>query len=70
MAGTRHGMRKPAIEHEEVLCVDADVLLYETFLDDLTRSMQQHPIFIMARDHSIRCWHDGVMLLQCAGGIC
>ena len=35
-------------EHRWVLCVDDDVLLYETFLEDLIRSMQQRPSFFMA----------------------
>jgi len=63
-------MQKASVEHEEVLCVDSDVLLYETFLDGLTGSMQQHPTFIMARNCSIQSWHNTVISLQCAGGIC
>ena len=37
-----------SLEHHWVLCVDDDVLLYETFLEDLIRSMQQHPAAFMA----------------------
>ena len=41
-------MQGASAEHQWVLCVDDDVLLYETFLEDLIRSMQQRPSFFMA----------------------
>ena len=41
-------MQKASAEHQWVLCVDDDVLLYDTFLEDLITSMQQRPSFFMA----------------------
>ena len=41
-------MQEASAEHQWVLCVDDDVLLYETFLENLITSMQQRPSFFMA----------------------
>lgn len=41
-------IQEASAEHQWVLCVDDDVLLYETFLEDLITSMQQRPSFFMA----------------------
>ncbi len=48
MEMSREYMQGASAEHQWVLCVDDDVLLYEAFLEDLIRSMQQRPSFFMA----------------------
>ncbi|CAL5219139.1 g915 [Coccomyxa viridis] len=48
IANLQAGIEGASAEHQWVLCVDDDVLLYEAFLEDLIRSMQQRPSFFMA----------------------
>ncbi len=48
-------MQGASAEHQWVLCVDDDVMLYETFLEDLIRSMQHCPSFFMATGQHSSC---------------